>query len=147
MKNRIVLGALFALGVSALSGCSSNEGTGAVIGSLVGAGIGKSTANHTDERAAIGAVVGGMVGAAVGAQRDKQVVQAGTATVAQSASVAQYANNQPQYVYVDRPSPVRSTIVYRTGGYNRGNHRRYYKRHNNRYYNHRNNRYYYKQHR
>ena len=44
---------ILALSASAigLTGCSNNAQSGALIGSLVGAGIGKSTGNHHDKRA------------------------------------------------------------------------------------------------
>ena len=56
-----------------LTACSTNEQSGALIGSLVGAGIGKSTSNHRDKRAAIGAVLGGMVGGAIGQDKDRRI--------------------------------------------------------------------------
>ena len=73
MKKRSLL-LILALSASAigLTGCSNNAQTGAVIGSLVGAGIGKSTANHRDRRAGVGAVLGGLVGAAIGSEQDRK---------------------------------------------------------------------------
>ena len=123
MKKNLLI--IFALGVLTLSGCSNNAGTGAVIGSLVGAGIGKSTANHSDERAVIGAVVGGMVGAAIGSEKDRNVGSTGN-------SHQSYAS-RPQTVYVDRPyyvKPARVTIS--TNHYGRRPYG-YYNRHPQRY--------------
>ena len=56
--NKGIFLTIFASGALLLSGCSNNAQTGAVIGSLVGAGIGKSTSNHREKRAVIGAEIG-----------------------------------------------------------------------------------------
>lgn len=71
MKKHFLLTVLLTTGAFLLSGCSNNAGNGALIGSLVGAGLGKSTSNHRDKRAVIGAVLGGAVGAAIGNERDR----------------------------------------------------------------------------
>ncbi|MCF6189067.1 MAG: glycine zipper domain-containing protein [Cocleimonas sp.] len=124
MKKNFLL--LFTLGVLTLSGCSNNAGTGAVIGSLVGAGIGKSTANHSDERAVIGAVVGGMVGAAIGSEKDRNTSSAG------NNSYQSYAS-RPQTTYVNRPYYVRpARVTISTNHYGRRPYG-YYNRHPNRY--------------
>jgi len=128
MKTKLVVSTLFAVGISVLSGCSNNAGTGAVIGSLIGAGIGKSTANHSDKRVAIGAVLGGIVGSAIGNEKDRRAGQGNYSTTAYPAtsSTEQHAySQQPEYVYVDRPYPVRSTVVIRSGGYYGRGHNRY----------------------
>ncbi len=70
MKIKGIFLTIVASGALLLSGCSNNAQTGAVIGSLVGAGLGKSTSNHRDKRAAIGAVLGGLVGASIGQDQD-----------------------------------------------------------------------------
>lgn len=73
MKKYLLLTVILSSGVLFLSGCSNNAGNGALIGSLVGAGIGKSTANHHDKRALVGAVLGGMVGGAIGNEKDRAI--------------------------------------------------------------------------
>ena len=78
MKKQSIFLAFFATGALLLSGCSTNAGTGAVIGSLVGAGLGKSTSNHKDKRAAISAALGGIVGAAIGSERDRALRHSST---------------------------------------------------------------------
>ncbi len=131
MKTKLAVSALFAVGISVLSGCSNNAGTGAVIGSLIGAGIGKSTANHSDKRVAIGAALGGIVGSAIGSEKDRRAGQAYNATTEypETSSTEEYAYTQPEYVYVDRPYPVRSTVVIRSGGYYGRRHNSYRNRH------------------
>ncbi len=108
MKQRFIIG-LFLLGAFTLTGCSSNAGNGALIGSLVGAGIGKSTVDHSDRRAAIGAVVGGILGTAAGADRDSKSSSYRSSN--SSATTTRYVTS-PQTVYINRPYPVRSTVVY-----------------------------------
>ena len=71
MKKQIILLACFSIGTLLLTGCSNNAQTGALVGSLVGAGIGKSTSNHRDKRAVIGGLLGSIVGSAIGAERDR----------------------------------------------------------------------------
>lgn len=73
MKKQLLLTLILTSGALLLSGCSNNAGNGALIGSLVGAGIGKSTANHRDKRALVGAVLGGMVGGAIGNEKDRAI--------------------------------------------------------------------------
>lgn len=100
------------------SGCSSNTANGAAIGSLVGAGIGKSTANHKDKRAAIGAVVGGAVGAAIGAESDRAANNG-----AQSTNYHTYNNPPVSHTY-QQPYPY----AYYSNGRSYDD-RRYKKRH------------------
>jgi len=90
MKHKGLLLTIFASGTLLLTGCSNNAQTGAVIGSLVGAGIGKSTANHRDRRAGVGAVVGGLVGAAIGQEQDRKIA-------ASRASQGNVATTSPYY--------------------------------------------------
>ena len=72
MKKQSLFLAFFAGSAFLLGGCSNNAQTGALVGSLVGAGLGKSTANHHDDsRAVIGAALGGIVGAAIGSEQDR----------------------------------------------------------------------------
>jgi surface antigen len=78
MKIQSITITLFATAALFLSGCSNNAGTGAVIGSLVGAGLGKSTSNHHDKRALIGAALGGIVGGAIGSERDRAIRERAT---------------------------------------------------------------------
>ncbi len=118
MKKNLLL--LFTFGVLTLSGCSNNAGTGAVIGSLVGAGIGKSTANHSDNRAVIGAVAGGIIGAAIGSEKDRN-----------TGNVSQTYTSRPQYAYTE-PYQVRPTRVIIRNHYDRRPYG-YYNRYPNRY--------------
>ena len=54
-------------------GCAkTNAEKGAMIGSVTGAVIGKSTSNHKNKRAVIGAAVGAIAGAAIGDYMDRQ---------------------------------------------------------------------------
>lgn len=65
-----------------ISGCSStgngydaagnNKATGALIGAVAGAVLGKSTGSHHRDRAIVGAAIGAIAGAAVGDYMDKQ---------------------------------------------------------------------------
>jgi len=71
MKKQSLFLAFIAGSAFLLGGCSNNTQTGALVGSLVGAGLGKSTANHHDSRAVIGAALGGLVGAAIGSEQDR----------------------------------------------------------------------------
>jgi hypothetical protein len=73
MKKQSLFLAFFASSAFLLGGCSNNAQTGALVGSLVGAGLGKSTSNHRDKRAIIGAALGGLVGAAIGSERDRVI--------------------------------------------------------------------------
>ncbi len=123
MKKNLLI--LFMFGVLTLSGCSNNAGTGAVIGSLVGAGVGKSTANHSDERAVIGAVVGGMVGATIGSEKDRNTDNAENSY--------QSYTSRPQAAYIDRPYYIRpARVTMSTNHYGRRPYG-YYNRHPHRY--------------
>jgi len=139
---------LLILAVSAsaigLNGCSTKAESGAAIGSLVGAGIGKSTANHRDRRALVGAVVGGIVGGAIGDAQDRS-----TATHSHPGGAGQHAHNTgtthtaaqnqqvvTRTVYVDRPYYVpvaRPSIVIGTRYYPKRKHRVRHHRHNRRH--------------
>lgn len=89
MKNRSIF-LMFAISATSigLTACSNNAQTGAVIGSLVGAGIGKSTGNHRDKRAVIGGVLGGLVGASIGEEQDRR-----NAAARGYATTSQYSNS------------------------------------------------------
>jgi len=71
-RKRMALPIVLVLSVITLNACSSNAGTGAVVGALAGGAIGKSTGNHHDSRAATGAVIGAAAGAVIGSQGDIQ---------------------------------------------------------------------------
>ena len=89
MKIQSLAIAFFATAALLLSGCSTNAGTGAVIGSLAGAGLGKATANHDDSRAVIGAMLGGIVGGAIGSESDRAINSSSTV------DTDPYYNNRP----------------------------------------------------
>ncbi|MEH6457031.1 MAG: YMGG-like glycine zipper-containing protein [Cocleimonas sp.] len=94
---------LFASGALLLTGCSNNAQTGAVIGSLVGAGIGKSTSNHRDKRAVVGAVLGGLVGAAIGQDKDaKDAAARGYNTSSTTATTTPYSNGTLDHTHGNR---------------------------------------------
>lgn len=50
----------------------SNKGTGAAVGAVAGAILGKSTGSHHKDRALVGAAIGAIAGATVGSYMDKQ---------------------------------------------------------------------------
>lgn len=84
MKINVLITLLLGASTLFISGCSNNAATGAAIGSLVGAGIAKSTGNHKDERMAIGAMAGGIIGAGIGDAKDQAIRrQQGTTTTKQ----------------------------------------------------------------
>ena len=155
MKNTLLLVALMSSSAFIVSGCSTNAGTGAVIGSLVGAGIGKSTANHTDERAAMGAMLGGIVGAGIGSEKDRiqaqQATTAPTQTQARSSNTAkvvhvhnsgnssythshvggdvQHAHKVPEYTdYYPRGTSIEIDYYYDNRGHRMPRHRRHHRR-------------------
>lgn len=96
---------LLILAVSAsaigLNGCSTKAESGAAIGSLVGAGIGKSTANHRDRRALVGAVVGGIVGGAIGDAQDRSTAASRSTT---THSVSNHTHAQANRQVAAKPS-------------------------------------------
>ncbi len=49
-RKRVMLPIVLAFSVITLNACSSNAGTGAVVGALAGGAIGKSTGNHHDSK-------------------------------------------------------------------------------------------------
>ncbi len=53
-------------------GTSNRAGTGAVLGGILGAVVGGSTANHSKKRVAIGGIAGAAIGAAIGYSLDQQ---------------------------------------------------------------------------
>ncbi|UCG46275.1 MAG: hypothetical protein JSU94_12295 [Phycisphaerales bacterium] len=58
-----------------LGGCQSDAQTGALIGTLVGAGIGQMAGGHA-ESTLVGAAVGGGIGYIIGNESDKQRTEA-----------------------------------------------------------------------
>lgn len=92
MKKNFLITMVFGASALLLSGCSNNAATGAAIGSLVGAGIAKSTGNHKDERMAVGAMVGGIIGAGIGDAKDQAIRrQAGNTTTTTTTQAAKPA--------------------------------------------------------
>ena len=168
--NKAIFLTIFASGALLLTGCSNNAQTGAVIGSLVGAGIGKSTSNHRDKRASIGQDQDARNTAAGGyntntatttpyyngssshthGNRSHSHSGASENHSHNNGSVASYNNQQTvqrEVIYVERPYyPVSSTVLI-GGGYNhypRRHYRNRHYRHNNRYNNRHHNRHNYK---
>jgi hypothetical protein len=70
MKNGIMLVVIFLAGLMFVSGCESDAGTGALIGTGVGAGVG-ALAGGSTEATLIGAAVGGGAGYILGNESDK----------------------------------------------------------------------------
>jgi len=71
----ILITAIVSTGLVFFIGCESDAQTGAVVGSLAGAGIGQLAGGHT-ESTLIGAAVGGGVGYILGNESDKKKAQA-----------------------------------------------------------------------
>ncbi len=67
----ILIVAAAGLGPILCGGCQSDAQTGALIGTIVGAGIGQMAGGHT-ESTLIGAAVGGGIGYIIGNESDKQ---------------------------------------------------------------------------
>lgn len=93
MKRQGIILTIFASGALLLSGCgSSNTQTGAVVGSLVGAGIASATGNrgfrssNRDREILQGAAIGGLIGGVIGNQQDKRDA------AYRAASTSQYNN-------------------------------------------------------
>jgi len=77
-------------------GSTNNTQTGAIIGGLLGAVVGGSTANHGGKRVLIGGAVGSAVGAAIGYSLDQQaseVAQVLNTNVNNNPSAEQNVNN------------------------------------------------------
>jgi len=78
------------LGLTLVAGCEGDAQTGAVLGSLAGAGIGQIAGRDT-ESTLIGAAVGGTAGYMLGNEGDKKKAQAERA----------YLREQTEYVTVN----------------------------------------------
>jgi len=78
------------LGLTLVAGCQSDAQTGAVLGSLAGAGIGQIAGRNT-ESTLIGAAVGGTAGYMLGNESDRKKTQAEMA----------YLRQQTDYVTVN----------------------------------------------
>lgn len=78
-------------------GTSNRTGTGALVGGLLGAIVGGSTANHSKKRVAIGGIAGAAIGAAIGYSLDQQaqeVAQTLNTNVNNSPTAEKNPNNQ-----------------------------------------------------
>jgi len=81
---------IVSLGLTLVAGCESEAQTGAVLGSLAGAGIGQIAGRDT-ESTLIGAAVGGAAGYMLGSEGDKKKARAERA----------YLHEQTEYVTVN----------------------------------------------
>jgi|SRR3989339_1323150 len=92
LKNRIIIMVVAEVFIAAmLAGCQNDAQTGALIGSVAGAGIGQ-LAGRSTEATLIGAAIGGGGGYLIGNERDKKKEQ--VRTDARFAAVQQDINSQ-----------------------------------------------------
>ena len=90
-KRMMVIVAVTGFALAMLAGCQNNAQTGALIGSVAGAGIGQ-LAGRSTEATLIGAAIGGGGGYLIGNESDKKKEQA--RTDARFAAVQQDINSQ-----------------------------------------------------
>lgn len=88
MKGKMFISAMVVLmaGILVFGGCESDAQTGALLGSLAGAGIGQLAGGDT-ESTLIGAGVGGVTGYIIGSEKDKQQARAEVGKLRQEMSV------------------------------------------------------------
>jgi len=76
MKQKLVTASIGVILAAGSFGCSTNAGTGALVGGAAGAGVGAIIGHNSHGRTASGAAIGGAVGAVTGAiignEMDKQ---------------------------------------------------------------------------
>jgi len=108
-KSTQLVAALGFVGVLMASGCATEGQTSALIGSLIGAGVGQAIGGDT-ESTLIGAAVGGGAGYIFGNEQDKLAAQGATApTVVEQVHVV-------EPVYVVEPAVTEVFIVYNSNG-------------------------------
>lgn len=88
MKEKMFIGVMVVLisGMLVFGGCESGGQTGALLGSLAGAGIGQLAGGDT-ESTLIGAAVGGTTGYIIGSEKDKQQARAEIGKLRQEMSI------------------------------------------------------------